>query len=199
MQKTQVRCLGQEDPLEKEMSTHSSILAWKIPWMEELGGLLSAAAKPLQSCLTLCNPIDGSPPGLPIPGILQARILERVAISFSNAWKWKVKSESEVVQLCLTLCNPMDCSLPGSSVHGIFQARVLEWGAIAVSVYKVAKSQAWLSTHMLIISLCGFHLFLLPLLCFCFSQIIHFYVVSYETEVVIIVSSAFPPPLTFML
>ena len=42
-------------------------------------------------------------------------------------------------------------------------------------------------------------LFLLPLLCFCFSQIIHFYVVSYETEVVIIVSSAFPPPLTFML
>ena len=50
-----------------------------------------AAAKSLQSCLTLCDPIDGSPPGSPVPGILQARTLERVAISFSNAWKWKVK------------------------------------------------------------------------------------------------------------
>ena len=48
-------------------------------------------AKSLQSCLTLCDPIDGSPPGSPVPGILQARTLEWVAISFSNAWKWKVK------------------------------------------------------------------------------------------------------------
>ena len=55
---------------------------------------LAAAAKSLQSCLTLCNPIDSSPPGSPVPGILQARILERVAISFSNAWKWKVKVKS---------------------------------------------------------------------------------------------------------
>ena len=47
--------------------------------------LVSAAAKSLQSCLTLCDPIDGSPPGSPIPGILQARTLEWVAISFSNA------------------------------------------------------------------------------------------------------------------
>ena len=54
----------------------------------------AAAAKSLQSCRTLCNPIDGSPPGSPIPGILQARILEWVAISFSNAWKWKVKVKS---------------------------------------------------------------------------------------------------------
>ena len=53
-----------------------------------------AAAKLLQSCLTLCNPIDGSPPGSPVPGILQARTLEWVAISFSNAWKWKVKRKS---------------------------------------------------------------------------------------------------------
>ena len=51
----------------------------------------SAAAKSLQSCLTLCDPIDGSPPGSPIPGIRQARTLEWVAISFSNSWKWKVK------------------------------------------------------------------------------------------------------------
>ena len=48
------------------------------------------ASKLLQSCPTLCDPIDGSPPGFPIPGILQARTLEWVAISFSNAWKWKV-------------------------------------------------------------------------------------------------------------
>ena len=51
----------------------------------------ASAAKSLQSCPTLCDPIDGSPPDSPIPGILQARTLEWVAISFSNAWKWKVK------------------------------------------------------------------------------------------------------------
>ena len=54
----------------------------------------AAAAKSLQSCPTLCDPIDGSPPGSPIPGILQARTLEWVAISFSNAGKWKVKVKS---------------------------------------------------------------------------------------------------------
>ena len=54
----------------------------------------AAAAKSLQSCLILCDPIDSSPPGSPVPGILQARTLEWVAISFSNAWKWKVKVKS---------------------------------------------------------------------------------------------------------
>ena len=54
----------------------------------------AAAAKSLQSCPTLCDHLDGSPPGSPIPGILQARTLEWVAISFSNAWKWKVKVKS---------------------------------------------------------------------------------------------------------
>ena len=62
-----------------------------------------AAAKLLQSCPTLCDPIDGSPPGSPIPGILQARTLEWVAISFFNAWKWKVKVKSlSHVQLFVT-------------------------------------------------------------------------------------------------
>ena len=56
--------------------------------------IVAAAAKSLQLCPTLCDPIDGSPPGSPIPGILQARILEWVAISFSSAWKWKVKVKS---------------------------------------------------------------------------------------------------------
>ena len=54
----------------------------------------AAAAKSLQSCLTLCDPRDGSPPGSPVPGLLQARTLQWVAISFSNAWKWKVKVKS---------------------------------------------------------------------------------------------------------
>ena len=98
----------------------------------------AAAAKSLQSWPTLCDPIDGSPPGSSVLGILQARTLEWVAISFSNAWKWKVKVKS---QSCPTLSDPMDCSLPGSSVHGIFQARVLEWGAIAFSVINVYPLQ----------------------------------------------------------
>ena len=90
----------------------------------------AAAAKSLQSCPTLCDPIDGSLPGSSVPGILQARTLEWVAISFS-----KMKSESEVSQSCLTLSDPMDCSLPGPSAQGIFQARVLDWGAIAFMTY----------------------------------------------------------------
>ena len=65
----------------------------------------AAAAKSLQSCPTLCDPIDGSPPGSPVPGILQARTLEWVAISFSS------------VQSRLTLCDPMSRSTPGLPVH----------------------------------------------------------------------------------
>ena len=93
---------------------------------------LSAAAKSLQSCLTLCDPIDGSPPGSPVPGILQARTLKWVAITFSNAWKWKVKVK--LLSPVRPSATPWDCSLPGSSIHRIFQARVLEWGATAFSV-----------------------------------------------------------------
>ena len=117
------------------LSSHS--LVGYSPWDRRLRHDLvtaqaaaAAAAKSLQSCLTLCDPIDCSPPGSPFPGILQARTLEWVAISFSNAWKW---SESQVAQSCPTLSDPMDCSLPGSSIHGSFQARVLEWGARAFS------------------------------------------------------------------
>ena len=64
------------------------------PVVGSLVAVITAAAKSLQWCPTLCDPIDGSPPGSPIPGILQARTLEWVAISFSNAWKWKVKGKS---------------------------------------------------------------------------------------------------------
>ena len=143
-QETQVQSLCWEDPQEEGMATHSSILAWRMPW-EKPGRLQSIGlqrvrhdwsdwaalirnqywistfdvwkfsitllalflitlfwnilhvsyyAKSLQSCLTLCDPIDGSPPGSPIPGILQARTLEWVAIFFSSAWNWKVKVKS---------------------------------------------------------------------------------------------------------
>ena len=91
----------------------------------------TAAAKSCQSCPTLCDPIDGSPTDSSVPGILQARTLEWVAISFSNAWKWKneVKSFSHA----WLFTTPMECSPPDSSVHGILQARTLEWDAIAFS------------------------------------------------------------------
>ena len=91
----------------------------------------AAAAKSLQSCLTLCNPIDSSPPGSPIPGILQARTLELGCHFLLQCMK--VKSESEVAQSHLTLSDSMDCSLPGSPIPGILQARTLEWGAISFS------------------------------------------------------------------
>ena len=90
----------------------------------------AAAAKSLQSCLTLCDLRDGSPPGSAVPGILQART--RVGCHFLLQCM-KVKSEREVAQLCPTLSDPMDCSPPDFSIHGIFQARVLEWGAIVTS------------------------------------------------------------------
>ena len=87
--------------------------------------------KSLQSCLTLCDPTDSSPPGSPVPGILQAKNTG-VGCHFLLQCM-KVKSESEVTQSWLTLSDPMNCSLPCSSIHGIFQARVLEWGAIIFS------------------------------------------------------------------
>ena len=70
-------------------------LGWYYTWL--------LAAKSLQSCPTLCDPIDGSPPGSPVRRILQARTLEWVAISFSNEWKWKVNVKSlSCVQLVAT-------------------------------------------------------------------------------------------------
>ena len=74
----------------------------------------AAAAKSLQLCPTLCDPIDSSPPGSSVPGILQARILEWVAISFSNACM-----HVKLLQSSPTLCDPMDSNPPGSSVQEI--------------------------------------------------------------------------------
>ena len=103
-------------------------------------GAAAAAAKSLQSCLTvrpsrwrptrLCHPWDspGKNTGVGCHFLLQCM---------------KVKGECEVAQLCPTLCDPMDCSLPGSSIHGIFQAKVLEWGATAFSNVGDMGSNPW--------------------------------------------------------
>ena len=85
----------------------------------------AAAAKSLQSCSVLCDPIDGSRLSHP---------WDSPGKNTGVGCHLKVKSESEVAQSCLTLSDPIDCSLPGSSVYGIFQARVMEWVAIAFSV-----------------------------------------------------------------
>ena len=96
--------------------------------------IFAAAAKSLQSCSTLCDPID-----CPLCAAHQAPL--SVGFSRQDHWsglpfpssKHENEIQNEVAQLCLTLGDPMDCSLVGSSIHGIFQARVLEWGAIAFS------------------------------------------------------------------
>ena len=77
----------------KKKHTHTHKKTINLPKHSNMW-IAVAAAKSLQSCSTLCDPIDGSPPGSPVPGILQARTPEWVAISFSNAWKWKVKVKS---------------------------------------------------------------------------------------------------------
>ena len=94
-------CRGQRKPTGMEsqvLAIKSDLCIWKP------AAAAAAAAKSLQSCRTLCDPTDGSPPGSPVPGILQARTLEWVPISFSKAWKWKVKAEllSRVRLLAIT-------------------------------------------------------------------------------------------------
>ena len=93
-----------------------------------------AADKSLQLCPTLCDPIDSSPPGSSIPGILQARTLEWVAISFSKACM-----HAKLLQSRPTLCNPMDSTPPDSSVRGILPARILDWVAISFSNDKLRQ------------------------------------------------------------
>ena len=94
------RSQGQPDPQVKQSHPAELGMNWLTP---KQYAHAAAAAKSLQPCPTLCDPIDGSPPGSPVPGILQARTLEWVAISFSNACKWKVKVMSlSCVQLLAT-------------------------------------------------------------------------------------------------
>ena len=130
-------------------------MAWKKMSQES-----AAAAALHQSRLTLC-PTDGSPPGFPIPGILRARALEWVAISFSNAWKWKVKVKS--LSHVWLLATPWTAAYQAPLVHGIFQARLLEWGAIAFSHKSLINSLAkslWPTRYKSSEFLINFYLFI---------------------------------------
>ena len=90
---------------------------WGWTWTSAVFRLQgAAAAKLLQLCPTLCDPIDGSPPGSLVPGILQARTLEWVAISFSNAWKWKVKVK--LLSRVLLLATPWTAAYQAPSSMG---------------------------------------------------------------------------------
>ena len=103
----------------------------------------AAAAKSLQSCPTLCDPTDGSPPGSPVPGILQARSLEWVAISFSNAWKWKVNVKSlSRVRLCATPWTAAHQAPPsmGFSRQEYWSGVPLPSLIISLAIYKIQIS-----------------------------------------------------------
>ena len=117
MRETWVWSLGWEDPLEKEMVTHSSILAWEIPWIEEPGGLQPMGSQRVQDWTANTRNIWTE----------VSELWEVLQVSGPCGYFYLV------VESCLTLLQPMDCSLPGFSVHGIFQARILEWIAISFS------------------------------------------------------------------
>ena len=106
----------------------------------------AAAAKSLQSCLTLCDPIDGSPPGSPVSGILQARTLEWVAISFSNAWKWKVKGKS--LSRVRLLATPWTTAYQAPPSMGF--SRQEYWSGVPLLLkchYKIRKKTTLLAYH----------------------------------------------------
>ena len=103
--------------------------------------MVAAAAKSLQSCLTLCDPRDGSPPGSPVPGILQARTLEWVAISFSNAWKWNVKVKS--LSHVRLLATPWTAAYQAPPSMG-FSRQEYRSGVPLPSPAMVVRSSQWL-------------------------------------------------------
>ena len=117
MQETWVWSLGREDPLKKEIATHSSILAWRIPWTEEPGGLQSMGSR-LSDIFHCKNHLESHKSMIELPFFWRSQIPERKML---------------VAQSYPTLWDPMDCSPPGSFVHRILQARILEWVVIPFS------------------------------------------------------------------
>ena len=131
--------------------------SWHLAFLTIPSAILCCSAKSRQSCPTLCDPIDGSPPGSSIHGILQSRRLEWAAVFFSlrphgsnykrnanekhneGCQSWTIKkaaaaaAAAKSLQSCPTLCDPIDGSPAGSPVPGILQARTLEWVAISFS------------------------------------------------------------------
>ena len=121
------------------MSSKCSHLVYKSPHLTALfemnfraSHVATDAAKSLQSCPTLCDPIDSSLPGSPVPGILQARTVEWVAISFSKAWKWKVKVKS--LSHVRLLTTPWAAAPQAPPSRGFSRQEYWSWVAIALSV-----------------------------------------------------------------
>ena len=156
MWETHVRSLGQKDPLEKGMATHSSVLAWKIPWTEEPCGLWSMGSQGVR--------LDWETNTLTFKSNLNSEAVRRYLCFLRDvflewdgvdAWIWVLEQRwltrdvhaCAVAQLCATLCAAMNCSLPGSSVYGIFQARILEWVAVSSS-RGIFPTQGW-NPHLL--------------------------------------------------
>ena len=106
--------------------------SWTDDWikMKWCVYIQQSTAKSLQSCLTLYDPIDSSPPGTPVPGILQARTLESVAISFFSAWKWKVKSEA--AQSCRLLPIPQTAAYQASLSMGFSRQEYLSGAPLPI-------------------------------------------------------------------
>ena len=110
--------------------------AWVLQLLKP--AYLAAAAKSLQSCPTLWDPIDSSPPGSPVPGILQARTLEWVVISFSNALKWKVKVKSlSRVRLLATSCTAAHQAPPSMGF-----SRQEYWSGVPLLLRRIPYSSA---------------------------------------------------------
>ena len=141
MRETWVRSLGREDPLEKEMATHSSILAWRIPWIEEPGQMQSTGSQRVGHdwVTSLIKDICIGYQYKCIHWRILSnylRQLRKFSLKVFPPLFFPLKVclfQKVCAQMCPTLCDPMDCSPSGSSVHGILQARVLEWVAISFS------------------------------------------------------------------
>ena len=139
------------------MATHSSTLAWKIPWMEEPGGLKSMGSLRVGHWVTSLSLFTfmhwrrkWQPTPVFLPGESQGqRILVGChlwGLTVRHNWSYLAAAAAKLFQLSLTLCDPMDCSPPGSSVHGILQVRILEWVAISPSRGSSwARDRTWVS------------------------------------------------------
>ena len=138
MWETQVRSLGWEDSLEKDMATHSSTLSWKIPRMEEPGRLQSMGSRRVRHNWATS---------------LSLRLYIYINISLHTCFISHTHTPTYkhvCAHLYSILCNLIDCSLPGSSVHGIFQERILGW--IAISYFRgcsKTRDQTFIDRHIL--------------------------------------------------
>ena len=137
MQKTQIPSLGWEDPQEKEMAIHPSILAWKTPWIGEPGGLqcmgLQRVVYDWAHMHRLLKWARWFLLGSWLTHFHGWITVVKITVKVKALFKVKNIMCAQFLQLCQTLCNPMNYSPPGSSFHGLLQARKLEWVAMPSS------------------------------------------------------------------